>query len=201
MEFKYFRNPQKFAVFAEERMNCDVCGFKSKCFDGTLFYSEELVEAICPKCLKSGRLAEAGIFANDADVEALFEQMTQLNTDKTHEELLRLAKAKINEVETQTPPIFSWEDWKFPALDGDFCEFIEFVSKDSLNELAENGDGLAFLKKYLRTDEENLINPEILWDELPTQYIETIDQTNRQCLAYLFKSRVTETYLIIWDNV
>ncbi len=200
MKFKYFNNPKAFAVFTEKRVKCDICKKKERCYDGEAFYGEEIVEGVCHQCLIRGKLEGTGIFANDADVEALFDQMVSLNTDTPKEKLLQLAKAKISELELQTPPVLSWDDWKFPALDGDFAEFISIVSQENMNELATDGNGLAFLKKYIRIEEDNLINPEILWDQLPEKKIERIEQTNHQCLAYLFKSLHSEQYLIIWDN-
>jgi len=146
-------------------------------------------------------LEEVGIFANDADVEGLFDQMLTQNPNVPKEQLLAEAKAKINEVEFRTPPILSWQDWKFPALDGDFCEFVSFTSKEELNELAENGDGKQFLMEHLRVDDNNLINPEIVWYQLSDKKIDSIEQTNHDCLCYLFQSKVSGKYLVIWDLI
>jgi uncharacterized protein CbrC (UPF0167 family) len=201
MKFNYFRDAKNFGGLMDTRCKCSVCGFKEKCFDGEAFYGETEVEAICFKCLKNGRLKGSGIFSNDADVEALFDQMLAQFPDKSKDELLAEAKEKIDEVELRTPPILSWEDWKFPALDGDFCEFISFTSKAELSELAEDGDGKAFLTKYLRVDEDNLVNPEIVWYQLSETKIEHINQTNHNCLCYLFQSKVSGEYLVIWDLI
>ena len=201
MNFTYFRNPKQFAGLLPGKHVCNLCGYNDKCFEGESFYGEKVVDAICWKCLKNGRLEDEGIFANDADVEGLFYQMLALNPDVPKSELLASAKAKINEVEFRTPPILSWLDWKFPALDGDFCEFISFTSKQELNELAENGDGKQFLIDHLRVDDDNLINPEIVWYQLSDNKIESIEQTNYDCLCYLFQSRVSKKYLIIWDLI
>jgi uncharacterized protein CbrC (UPF0167 family) len=201
VKFKYFKNPKAFAVFTEKRVNCDICQKKERCYDGNAFYGEEILEGVCHQCLIRGKLEGTGIFANDADVEALFDQMIRLNPDTPKEELLQLAKAKIAEIELQTPPVLSWDDWQFPALDGDFAEFVSIVSQENMNELAPDGNGLAFLEKYIRIEEENPIDIETLWKQLPETRIERIEQTNHQCLAYLFKSLHSDTYLIIWDKV
>lgn len=201
MRFKYFRNAKKLGGILKTKHACSLCGYKTKCFEGESFYGETEVEAICYKCLTDGKLEGKGIFANDADVEALFDQILELNPDKPKEELLAEAKAKIDEIELRTPPILSWDDWKYPALDGDFCDFVGFTSKPELNELAEDGDGKRFLIEHLRVDEENLINPEIVWYQLPERKIETIEHTNHNCLCYLFQSRVSGKYLIIWDLI
>lgn len=201
MTFKYFRKPKVLGGLLKEKHNCGICGYKTKCFEGESFYGEAIVDAVCYRCLKDGKLEGTGIFANDADVEALFDQMLALNPDKPKAELLIEAKSKINEIELRTPPILSWDDWKFPALDGDFCEFISFTSKPELNELAEDGDGKRFLMEHLRIDEENLINPEIVWYQLSDTKINVIEQTNHNCLCYLFQSKVTGKYLVIWDVI
>lgn len=199
MTFKYFRDPKAFGGLLDERCNCSICGYKEKCFDGESFYGETLVDAVCFKCLRDGKLEGTGVFANDADVEGLYNQMIELYPDKPKAELLAEAKAKINELEMRTPPVLSWQDWKYPALDGDFCEFISFVSKEELNALAEDGDGKQFLIKHLKIDEDNLINPEIVWYQLSDTKITKIEQSNQQCLCYLFKSKTTDKYLMIWD--
>jgi uncharacterized protein CbrC (UPF0167 family) len=201
MKFTYFRDTKNFGGLLEKRCNCSICGYKEKCFDGEAFYGELEVEGVCFKCLKDGKLEGTGIFSNDADVEALYNQMVELYPNKPNDELLMEAKAKIAEIELRTPPILSWQDWKFPALDGDFCEFISFTSKTELNELAEDGKGKEFLEKHLRVDDDNLINPEIVWYQLEDKKIENIKQTNHDCLCYLFQSRVSGKYLIIWDLI
>ena len=201
MKFTYFKNPKNYAGLLPGKYVCGICGYKDKCFEGESFYGENVVDAICWKCLNNGKLEAAGIYANDSDVEALFDQMTALNPNTSKEQLLAEAKAKINEVEYRTPPILSWQDWKFPALDGDFCEFLSFTSKAELNELAKDGDGKQFLIDHLQVDEENLINPEIVWYQLSEKKIESLEQTNHDCLCYLFQSKVSGKYLIIWDLI
>lgn len=201
MKFQYFRDTKHYAGLLPGRYECGICGYKDKCFEGESFYGENIVDAICFKCVKNGKLENTGIFANDADVESLFDQMLALNPDTPKEQLLAEAKVKINEIELRTPPILSWEDWKFPALDGDFCEFVSFTSREELNELAVDGNGKQFLIDHLRVDEDNLINPEIVWYQLSEKKIVSIEQTNHDCLCYLFQSRVTDKYLIIWDVI
>ena len=200
MEFKYFKYPKKFGVYISGKNNCSICNWKGKCMDATPFYGEEMLDAICPKCLKEGKLQGRNIFTNDGDTETLLDQLVELYPDATNEEIVAMARTRTDELETQTPTILSWQDWKFPCADGDYCEFIGFASQQSLNELAPNGNGQAFLQSIFYKNFKVVENFDNLWGNIPVQPIENLDQANRDILVYLFKSVVTDTYIATWDT-
>ncbi len=200
MPYKYFKYPKRNAVFTEVETPCQICNTATKCLDAVSFYSEEELEAICETCLSAGRLAEINAFTNDADVEQLFNQLEALHPDTPKEELLQEAKAKTDELEMRTPPLISWQDWKFPALDGDYCEFVCFASQQDYNTLAEDGDGKAFFEKTLLDELREYTDVDAIWNTLPERKIKTVAQSNEfPLLAYLFKSLHSEQHLTIWD--
>ncbi len=200
MAYKYFKYPSRYAVLTDEPIACEICKKKQICLDATAFYSKDEIEAICENCLKAGRLPEIEACSNDADVEELFDQLIHLHPNKKRETLLQEAKAKTDELEFRTPPLVSWQDWKFPALDGDYAQFVCFGSKHEYNKYAPDGDGKAFFEKWLLDDLREFTNFENLWRAVPENRIRTVSQSNDfSLLTYLFKSLHSEQYVIVWD--
>ena len=200
MPYKYFKYPSRYAVLTDEAVSCEICKETKICLDATAFYSEDEHEAVCEDCLKAGRLTEINAFTNDGDVEQLFDQLKALLPESSHELLLLDAKDKTTELELQTPPLVSWQDWQFPALDGDYAQFLSFASHQDLNKLAEDGDGRAFLEKYLLEELQEHTDFDRLWKAIPEKRIKNVAASNNfPVLAYIFKSCHSSNYVIVWD--
>lgn len=200
MTFKYFKYPKRFGVFISGKHHCSICNWKGKCMDATLFYGEEMLDAICPKCLKAGKLKERQIFTNDGDTETLLDQLVALYPAATNEEIVAMARARTDELETQTPAILSWQDWKYPAIDGDYGQFIGLASQQDLNELAPNGDGKTFLQQILYRHFRVTETLDHLWENIPPKPFKDIEDSNRDILVYLFKSLTSDKYVAVWDT-
>ncbi len=200
MAYKYFKYPARYAVFQDEDHACTICKQTKTCLETTPFYSEDDIDAICEDCLKGGRLSEIGACANDADVEQLFDQLEALFPDKKIEELLKEAKAKTDEIELRTPPLVSWQEWKFPAIDGDYCQFVCFASKQDYNKLAADGDGKKLLTESIIEELHEFTDVDAIWRTLPDKQIKTVALSNNfPMLVYLFKSLHSEKYVTVWD--
>lgn len=200
MAYKYFRYPGRFAVFHDEPQTCEVCHNEKTCLEASSFYCERELEAVCEDCLKAGRLGEINAYTNDGDVEQLFDQMEALYPDKAKQALLKEAKAKTDELEMRTPPLVSWQEWKFPAMDGDYCEFVGFGSKTELNKLATDGDGKQLLVDSLLDELREVTNIDAIWRTIPEKRIKNVAQSNdHPLLVYIFKSRHSEKYVMVWD--
>lgn len=201
MAYTYFKYPHRYAVHHADPMECQLCHQTKECLEAAAFYAEQELDAICEDCLKAGRLAELQAFTNDADVEQLFEQLEQRFPDKSFDELVILAKEKTDELEQRTPPVVSWQDWKIPAIDGDYGRFVCFASQQDLNQHAPDGNGLAFLERHILDSIREVTNPQALWERIPEKRLKNAAQSN-DCplLVYLFESTVQEgNYVIVWD--
>ena len=200
MAYKYFKYPARYAVLQSEAAACSICEETKVCLETTPFYIEEEVDAICEDCLKGGRLPEIGACANDADVEQLFDQLEALFPEKTTEELLKEAKIKTDELELRTPPLVSWQEWKFPAIDGDYAQFVCFGSKRDYNKFASDGDGKKLLADSIIEELLEFTDVDAIWKTLPDKQIKTVEQSNDYpLLVYIFKSLHTEKYVTVWD--
>ncbi len=203
MTFKYFKYPERFGAYLEGEVVCDCCKKTKKCFDGELFYGEKTITAICGDCLLAGELKPLEIYTNDADGQGLVNQLAELYPNKSAEEILKEARQKTDIVEMQTPSILSWQDWKFPAIDGDYGEFLGFASKRDYIRVSKSlgiEDASAFFKSTLHPDWKGHINLDLLWEQVPKKYIKELKGSNHDVIFYLFKSTSAENYLTIWDT-
>ncbi len=200
MPYKYFKYPNRLAAFHDEEQACDICKRTKACLDATSFYGEQELESVCEDCLKAGRLAEVNAFTTDADVEMLVEQLETLHPEWNKEKLLKDAKAKTDELEQRTPPILSWQEWKYPAMDGDYCQFIGFASKSDFEKLANGEDPKTFFASTLYDTFKEDTNIDGVWNSIPNKRIKNVAQSNDYfLLVYLFKSLHSDTYVSLWD--
>lgn len=200
MTFKYFKSPEQCAAYHPEPTSCDCCQKTKQCFDAELFYGEKKLIAVCIDCMQAGKLQELEIYTNDADGQTLVDQLAEMYADKTAEEILTEAKEKTAIVESCTPSILSWQDWKFPALDGDYCIFEGFASRGDYASLAGEVEPAEFFKSTLHPDWTGYINLDLLWEQVPKRRIRKLEHSDYDVIFYLFKSTTTETYLTIWDT-
>ena len=203
MAYKYFKHPNRLAAFHDEAIACQICEEKKTCLDASSFYGEDELEAVCEDCVKAGRLKEIGACTNDADAEMLVKQLEELHPDWTKDQLYQDAKAKTDELELRTPPVLSWQEWKYPVADGDYCQFIGFASKQDYIKLAfaaDVDDEKEFFASTLYDTFAEDTNVDGVWKSLADRRIKTVAQSNDYfLLVYLFKSVHSETYVSVWD--
>ena len=204
MPYKYFKYPSRLAAFHDDAIACQICAEEKICLDASSFYGEKEMDAVCEDCLKAGRLKEISACTTDADVEMLVNQLEELHPDWEKDQLLQDAKAKTDELEFCTPPVLSWQEWKYPAADGDYCQFLGFASKQDYERLSllaeEEIDAKAFFASTLYDTFAEDTNVDGVWDSLPNKKIKQVAQSNDYfLLVYLFKSLHSDTYVSLWD--
>ncbi|MGC4099857.1 CbrC family protein [Ferruginibacter sp.] len=200
MVFKYFEQPGLFTGLTTAV--CDTCGNSTACFDGTVFYGEESIDAICPACLANGALDVMDIQTNTGDTKELKRQLKERNSDLNDAAIKKLVKTKTQELEKQTPHLISWQDWDWPCAEGDYCRFIGYGSKEMYESLAAGKDAkdiFAASIYYSVADEEDA---DILWDEyLPGKAIKNYEESSAHgVLFYVFKSQHSDKLVSLWDS-
>lgn len=198
MQFTYFKNAEKLAAWVEGKTICDSCGETRKCFDATLFYGEEEMEAICPECLATGKLYDKEIFTCEGDRENLIAQLKDLFPEYTPDQIEQIAERKTKELERTTPHLITWQDWPWPCADGDYCIFIGFGSKPLYKKRA--GDTLAedfFMESFYDANNYD----EALWNDLPDKEIRTYEQSaDYNKLFYVFENKSGTRWITVWDE-
>ncbi|MGC4039132.1 MAG: CbrC family protein [Chitinophagaceae bacterium] len=201
MKFKHFESPEKFGTYLIGAAACDICGFERKCFDGSFFSGEEEINAICPDCLIAGELKEMDIFTCQGDRGELEQQLREINPAMSDEEIEKRINEKTEELEKTTPALITWQDWDWPACDGDYCVFIAYGSQPLFNQLAKDKNGKRLFKDsiYYTMDADDDIDE--LWDEsLPEKNVKNSkDAETLSPLFYVFKSLNSDTIVTLWD--
>lgn len=199
MTFKYFERPDLYVGLRDSETACDLCGQSKLCFDAESFFGQEDISSICPECLASGKLYDRDIFTCEGDKEELVCQLKALNPSWTESEVEALATQKTNELEKTTPGLITWQDWRWPCADGDYCRFIGYGSKPLYNRLAKDMNGEAFFKNSFNNQDSDIDD---LWSEyLPGQEIRNYEDSNKYgVLFYVFRSLHSDRVITIWDS-
>lgn len=200
-KFKYFEHPDLFSVFTESETACDTCGETKACFDGTLFYGEDAIEAICPQCLAAGKLEGRDVFTCEGDILTLIEQLKVLYPAQPKQAIEARAREKTGELEEKTPKLVSWQDWPWPCCDGDYCIFLGFGSQALFNSLAEGNDGSWLFAHSLHASVKEAADPDEQWEEvLPAKAVKSYAESQSfDTLFYVFKSLHSDQIITIWD--
>lgn len=171
-KFRYHPDPIKTGAFvlSEEGEKCDCCGKMTKYVYTTPFYTAEDVECLCPKCIASGKAAKKfdGSFQDEASVDE------GVNDPAKHEELT-----------LRTPGYNGWQQERWRAHCGDFCEFLGYVGMKEIEEM-----GIM----------EELLQDEI-WDEFGSEPEELISllRVDGDAQGYLFRCLHCGKHLIWLD--
>lgn len=165
MTFKYFDNPELYVGLCDTETICDTCGQTKLCFDAEAFYGSADLTFICPNCSESGKLINIDAFTCEGDIINLIEQLKQLNPSFTDDEIQKIANQKTIELEKTTPHLMTWQDWNWPAVDGDYCKFIGYGSKPFYSNLAKDIPVEEFFKASFY--EPEFYNESLWTDELP----------------------------------
>lgn len=201
INFKYFERPDLFTGFIDEVSACDICKRAKPCFDAEIFYGTDSLSAICPECLAGGALHSKDIFTCESDTKALEEQIKSLNPAMPDEAVKRLVRQKTTELEKTTPHLVTWQNWRWPCADGDYCVFIGFGSKPLYKRLAKNEGGLELFKNSLYYTLADASDPNELWadsisdKEIPDYAASSVFST----LFYVFRSLHSDGIITIWD--
>lgn len=174
MSFKYFKNPIAFAYMAEKGVACHFCGATSDCLDGTHFFGQEDIGAICFTCMKTGRLIELDISTNEID---------EFSLDSRIEDSDQVA----NEITYCTPSVPTWQDSSWPVKNGRPYKFIKIASKLDYESKAQ------FLSSLFEKSED----PEWLWNMLPDHKIENMEEGQYDISFYLYELK--GDIITTWD--
>ncbi len=202
MQFKYFDRPDLFGNFTDIPVTCNFCNEQTICFDGSVFFGENEVKAICPACLAAGRLAEKKITTCNADSGQLKRQLKKINRDLLPLEIDKIILQKTNELEYTTPAITSWQDWDWPCAEGDYCRFMGYGSIPMYKKLAGKKDPVQFFIKSIYYNQKDEDDAETLWEKsMPEKEINNHSESNQYgTLFYVFKSLHSNKIITVWDS-
>ena len=201
MKFTYFDHPEKYSPLSEEEETCDFCGQEKFCFDASFFYSVEDNDFICPQCLAGGKLIGREIFTCDGDIDELKRQLSVLHPEWSAEMIDADAERKTTALEKTTPHLITWQDWSWPAADGDYCRFIGYGSKEKFAALAPGTNGEELFKNSLYYTVEEDVDDELWEDLLPEEDIADYNESaDIPVLFYVFRSLHSDRIVTVWDN-
>jgi uncharacterized protein CbrC (UPF0167 family) len=201
MTFKYFENPDAFTELNEKQTICNVCQIENYCFDAELFFGEDKLNSVCPECLGNGELMNRDIYTCGGDIEELKRQLSEINSELSESEIDKLAEIKTNELEKTTPYLVTWQEWNWPCIEGDYCKFIGFGSREFYERLAvETTDEILFKNSFYR-DQKDESDVDYLWKEvLPEKEIKDFKSSNEYAtLFYIFRSLNSDKIITMWD--
>ncbi len=180
--FPYFADAQNFAYLTDDAVACHFCGEERVCLDGSHFYGEEEIEAICTECMKKGRLKELGIVVNDIDPSELAGPEEEV-------------KAIVEEISYRTPKVPTWQDSMWPVRNGKAYRFLKIASKLDYTEGRSEAEAKTV---FIESLHDNL-NDDVdwLWTMLPEHPIRNIKEGQYNLSFYLFESDGVP--LTTWD--
>jgi uncharacterized protein CbrC (UPF0167 family) len=196
--FKYIDKPELLVGLKDHSSICDTCKELKVCYDATSFYGSEDLTSICPECLAGGKLYNKNVFTCDGDIEELKGQLKWLNPALNDEEIEIIANQRTLELEKTTPHLITWQDWRWPCADGDYCRFIGYGSKPLYQQLAKDSSGKDFFRNSFYSIEEYFDH---LWDGvLSDKLISNFEESNKfSSVFYVFKSLYSERVITLWD--
>jgi uncharacterized protein CbrC (UPF0167 family) len=179
IEFPYFADPERFSYMTKVIVACEVCGSQEKCFDTAGCYGTGSVEAICPKCLKSGKLIEFDVCTNDVG-GSLAGKLKPDFDEESHSNIIAYC----------TPPLPTWQDMEWPIKNGDFCRFVKIASKPDFLDKNELFAAIPEEYHFGRDADE-------FWEMLPEGKITNLEDGNYDVSFYLFMAGPDK--VVIWD--
>ena len=195
--FKYIDKPELLVGLKDQSSICDTCKELKVCYDATSFYGTGDLSSICPECLAEGKLYDKDVFTCEGDIEDLKAQLKWLNPTLTDEEIEEIANQKTLELEKTTPHLITWQDWKWPCADGDYCRFIGYGSKPLYEELAMGTSAKEFFRSSFYSIEEYFDH---LWDGVLSDklILNFEDSSKLASVFYVFKSLHSDRIITIW---
>ena len=128
--FKYHPDPVETGAFKTDKtVFCDCCRKETSIYYAHAYYSEAVLENLCPWCIASGEAAEK------FNCEFLDPAYIDDDTDQP------LSNEVIEEVTERTPGYTSWREEFWLAHCGNLCAFVGRVGwleiQDKLDEFAD----------------------------------------------------------------
>ena len=199
--YKYFIQPDRFAIFLPAPTRCDFCETEKRCFDGATFQGSEPIAAICEDCLATGKLRNRDTFVCEGDIVELQRQLQALKPEKREKTVSKYAGEITDDLERTTPPIFTHQSWYWPCSGGDYCGFLGYGSKSLYNLLATDGNGEDFFLETLYYTVEDLSDVDELWEIMPEAAITNVNDVKfLDTLFYVFKSQSGRQVVTVWDT-
>lgn len=200
MNFKYFDQPRLYASYTDHDTACEICRTVTKCFDATLFFGTAELQIICEQCLSDGKLNDLDVYTCEGDIEELESQLRTMQPSLSEPDLQALAKEKTLELEKTTPHIVTWQDWPWPAAEGDYCRFIGYGSKNFYQSHA-SASPKQFFEETLYHHVKDIKDADELWEEMNEEEILSYDDSaNYSTLFYVFRSIPTGRLVTVWDT-
>ena len=200
MNFKYIDQPRNFASYLENDTVCETCGNLRKCFDATLFFGTAELQIICEQCLAEGKLNDLDVYTCEGDIEELENQIRLQHPLMPEKELQALVKQRTTELEKTTPHLITWQDWPWPAAEGDYCRFIGYGSKNFYQKHSPTSPQ-QFFEETLYHYQKDIHDAEELWEELNEEDIPTYDDSAKySTLFYVFESQVSGKIVTVWEK-
>lgn len=122
------------------------------------FYGVNEIDCICEDCLSGGKLKELELVTNQA-----FEGSIE----------------EIEGIIYRTPPLPTWQDKKWPFINGQYCVFEKLASKADFDSKEE------FYQSFTTTEKEDT-DLQWLWDTLTDKIVTNLQDGNFDVLIYLF---------------
>jgi uncharacterized protein len=195
ISFRYFQDPHHFSTYSDEAQSCDICNRVRSGYEGP-FYGEEAPDWVCEECLATGRLVEFDVTTNEADREALIQQICQLHPELTDVEVEAIAAHRTSIIEHATPSLVTWQPYEWPAHCGDYCRYLREVGIPDLIELAPDRDGQTFFGRHLHEGYETDVSE--VWDTIRPDSPHT-HRGGYSVGVYLFQCLECGEYVILWD--
>lgn len=160
--FEYFPEYHKWARFEED---CE-CEDGSPCLDGVFFGDPDIEEPVCLSDLVSGKVR---VDIPDYVVDELRDSITETRPDLTNTQITEKVQAATDTL-ARTPPVPWIQNNEWPSHCGDFCRYLGEWNQERLNNVAEEGNGRAFLWSILIPAHRARRNLDELWEEIENEW-------------------------------
>jgi hypothetical protein len=160
IEFKYFPEYEKWAVFTNEKC---ICPDDLPCLEPIHFDDPDIEDPVCLDQLVNGQVR--------VDIPAYLQKRLLDSILKTHPswsgDQTRNFAAQVVDTLSRTPPIPWIQNNDWPVCCGDFCCYLGEWSQEQLTESSSEGNGSSFLWGILADYRRNRRDaPGDIWQEI-----------------------------------
>lgn len=160
IEFKYFPENKKFAVFATDKC---LCKDNLPCLEPIHFEDPEIENPVCLDQLVNGQVRVAiSVYLQKRLLDSIVNTHPSWSGDRA-----RNLAAQIVDALSRTPPVPWIQNNDWPVCCGDFCCYLGEWSQEKLTESSPDGNGSSFLWGILEERRRNRRDdPDQLWQEI-----------------------------------
>lgn len=194
VKFKYIKNYGKLIGISEKK-ECTICKKIDFCFSEKCkkCYNKQESLKRCPE--------EFRHIYTVARPEEIRKQLKESNPDWSEEKIAQIAKTRDNEIEHGTPSLNGYQWFKWPCLEGDYCEFIAYGCKPFYNNWSASKTGKEVFGESIHEESRGYLY-ENFWEErVPDEKINTSEDTNYATLFFVFKSLYSEKIITYIDSM